>query len=311
MRDSGLREMSAFVAIAERKSFAKAALQLGTSRSALSETLRGLETRLGVRLLNRTTRSVAPTEAGERLLARLRPLLDDYRAAIQSVGEFREKPAGALRLTVAPPAAKSLLGPLLAPFLAQHPAIQLEISVDATLIDIVADRFDAGIRAGERIERDMIAVRLTDEIRVVAVAAPAYLARHPAPAAPRDLQAHDCIRIRMPSGAFLPWVFERKGKRIEVAVKGSLVVNEPELAIRAALDGAGIGLIMQPDAEAAIAEGRLVPLLADWAPRLSGFFLYHPSRRQIPPALKALIAFLRENQRLKANPAAAHHPAVS
>ncbi|MCW5773731.1 MAG: LysR family transcriptional regulator [Rhodospirillaceae bacterium] len=294
MRLPDLRALAAFVAIAERRSFAKAAKELGLSRSALSETLRGLETQLGVRLVNRTTRSVAPTEAGDRLLARLRPLLDDYRDALQSIGDFRDKPAGTLRLTVAPPAARSVLGPVLGAFLAQHPGIDLEVSVDGALVDIVAARFDAGIRPGERVERDMIAVRLTPEIRPLVVAAPAYLARRGAPATPHELQRHDCIRIRLPNGGFLPWGFERGGKRLEVAVKGSLIVNEPDLALRAAEDGAGLVQVAQDDAREPVADGRLVAVLEGWTPRSTGFYLYHPSRRQVPPPLQALIAFFRK-----------------
>src|SRR6476659_8983893 len=194
MRRPELGEMNAFVTVAERRSFAKAAIQLGISRSRLSETIRGLEDRLGVRLLNRTTRSVAPTAAGERLLARLRPLLDDFDAVLDSINAFRDKPAGLLRLTVPPPAANLLLAPLLSRFLAQYPAIDLEIYIDAALTDIVAGRFDAGIRTGE-------------ERRGVLVAAPDYLARHPRPTSPRDLEAHSCIRFRFPSGMIAPWQF--------------------------------------------------------------------------------------------------------
>src|SRR5882724_2944364 len=198
MRGPELAEMNAFVAVAERRSFARAALQLGISRSRLSETISGLEARLGVRLLNRTTRSVAPTAAGERLLTRLRPLLDDLAGALDSINTFRDKPAGLLRLTVPPPVASFMLAPLLSRFLAEYPEIELEVSVDAALTDIVAGRFDAGIRMGERLERDMIALRIGEEMRAVVVAAPSYLARNPAPAAPADLDTHNCIRIRFP-----------------------------------------------------------------------------------------------------------------
>jgi DNA-binding transcriptional LysR family regulator len=226
--------MNAFLTVAERRSFAKAAVQLGISRSRLSETIRALEDKLSVRLLNRTTRSVAPTAVGERLLARLRPLLDDFDSALDSINAFRDKPAGRLRLTVLPPAANLMLAPLLSRFLAQYPAIDLEISIDAALTDIVAGRFDAGIRPGERVERDMIAVRIGEEMRGVLVAAPDYLARHPRPTTPRDLETHSCIRFRFPSGVIAPWHFEKKGKQVEVAVEGRLTVNDEELAIRAA-----------------------------------------------------------------------------
>jgi DNA-binding transcriptional LysR family regulator len=297
MKSPNLAEMNAFVAVAEQHSFAKAATRLGISRSRLSETIGGLEARLGVRLLNRTTRSVSLTVAGERLLARLRPLLDEFAATLDSVNEFRDKPSGLLRLTIPPPAASFVLAPIIARFLAEYPAISLDISVDSALTDIVAARFDAGIRPGERIARDMIALPIGWESTNVIVAAPSYLARHPRPAMPRDLEAHECIRFRFPSGAIVPWLFERKGKRIEVAVEGRLIVNDPELGIRAALDGAG--LLHTPIDYVAphIASRRLVPLLEEWQFRLPGLFLYYPSRRQIPAPLRAFIAFLRKNAR--------------
>ena len=295
MRAPELTEMNAFVAVAERRSFAKAAVQLGISRSRLSETIRGLEGRLGVRLLNRTTRSVAPTAAGERLLARMRPLLDDFAAVLDSINAFRDKPAGLLRVTVPPPVASFMLAPLLSRFLAQYPAIDLEISVDAALTDIVSGRFDAGMRAGERVERDMIAVRIGEVIRGVVVAAPAYLARHPQPTTPRDLETHSCIRFRFPSGVIVPWEFEKKGKKMEVAVEGRLTVNDPDLAIKAALDGVGVLYTGLGYAAADIKAGRLVPLLEDWRTPSAAIFLYYPSRRQVPVPLQAFIEFLREN----------------
>jgi DNA-binding transcriptional LysR family regulator len=299
MREPDLADMNAFIAVAERRSFAKAAIQLGLSRSRLSETIRGLEERLGVRLLNRTTRSVAPTEAGERLLARLRPLLDDFGAAIHSINAFRDKPAGLLRLTVPPPVASFMLAPLLARFLAEYPAISLEISADAALTDIVASRFDAGIRPGERVERDMIAVRIGGEVRSVVVAAPDYLARHPRPTTPRDLEVHNCILFRLPSGATFPWPFEKKGERLEAAVSGRLTVNDQELAIRAALDGVGV-LYTALDYVAPLIEARrLVPLLEGWQTRSAALFLYYPSRRQVPAPLQAFIEFLRANLRAR------------
>jgi DNA-binding transcriptional LysR family regulator len=299
MRRPELGEMNAFLTVAERRSFAKAAVQLGISRSRLSETIRALEDKLSVRLLNRTTRSVAPTAVGERLLARLRPLLDDFDTALDSINAFRDKPAGRLRLTVLPPAANLMLAPLLSRFLAQYPAIDLEISVDAALTDIVAGRFDAGIRPGERVERDMIAVRIGEEMRGVLVAAPDYLARHPRPTSPRDLETHSCIRFRFPSGLMAPWQFERKGKQVEVAVEGRLTVNDEELAIRAAVDGVGVLYTALGYAAPEIKAGRLVLLLEDWRPRSAAIFLYYPSRRQIPLPLQAFIEFLRENLRAR------------
>src|SRR5215468_3004773 len=205
MRKPGIAEMSAFVAVAERASFAKAARHLGVSRSTLSETIRALEEKLGVRLLNRTTRSVAPTEIGERLLAELRPALESLELAVESINVFRDKPAGHLRLTVPRPAAKMVIEPIVAKFLAAHPAITLEIVTDSALTDIVRDRFDAGIRPGHRVEQDMIAVRIGNDAQPTVVASPAYLAAHGVPKVPDDLRGHNCTRIRFGSGALQPW----------------------------------------------------------------------------------------------------------
>ena len=288
-----------FVAVGRRMSITLAAQDLFLTQSAVSRQIIALEDALGVRLLNRTTRSVAPTAAGERLLAQIRPLLNDFNVAFESINAFRDKPAGLLRLTVLPPAANLMLAPLLSRFLAQYPAIDLEISVDAALTDIVAGRFDAGIRPGERVERDMIAVRIGEEMRGVLVAAPDYLARHPRPTSPRDLEAHSCIRFRFPSGMIAPWQFEKKGKQVEVAVEGRLTVNDEELAIRAAVDGVGVLYTALGYAAPEIKAGRLVPLLEDWRPRSAAIFLYYPSRRQIPLPLQAFIEFLRENLRAR------------
>ena len=299
MRGPELAEMNAFIAVAERRSFSSAAVQLGISRSRLSETIRELEGRLGVRLLNRTTRSVAPTVAGERLLAQIRPLLADFDAVLDSINAFRDKPAGLLRLTVPPPVASFMLAPLLSRFLDKYPAIDLEISVDGALTDIVAGRFDAGMRAGDRVERDMIAVRIGEEIRSVVVAAPEYLARHKRPATPRDLGAHNCIRFRFPSGVIVPWQFEKKGRQVEAAVEGRLTVNDPELAVRAALDGVGVLYTALGYAAPEINAGRLVPLLEDWRTPAAAIFLYYPGRRQVPVPLQAFIEFLREKLRAR------------
>jgi DNA-binding transcriptional LysR family regulator len=297
MREIGFAEMNAFAEVAGLRSFAKAADRLGVSRSSLSETIRGVEEKLGIRLLNRTTRSVAPTEAGERLLARLTPVLGDFRAALDSVNAFRASPAGQLRLTVPPPAATLLIGGLMARFLAAHPQTTLEVSADGTLRDIVKDRFDAGIRFGERIDRDMIALPVGGPLQSAVVAAPAYLKARAKPAKPQDLQDHNCIRIRFPSGAFKAWTFAKGGKPIEVAVDGTLIVNEEPLQRRAVLDGVGIAYTLLDFVEADLRAGRLVRLLEDWTPRLPGFYLYYPSRRQIPAPLQAFIDFLRTEQK--------------
>jgi DNA-binding transcriptional LysR family regulator len=295
----GFAETSAFVAVVEQKSFTKAAKQLGLSPPRVSEMVRQLEERLGVRLVERTTRSVAATAAGERLIERLRPALDEYQAAFEAANEFRSKPAGLLRLTVAPPAADFVLAPVIPRFLVLYPEISLDISVDGTLTDIVAGRFDAGIRVGERVARDMIAVRVSEEIRSVVVAAPAYLKRRGEPKTPQELAAHDCIRLRLPSGAFFPWHLRINRRAVEVHVEGPLMVNgSTTIPVRAALDG--VGLIQLPLAYVAgeLAAGRLVTVLDQWAPPPSeGFFLYYPSRRQTRAALKALVDFLRDARR--------------
>jgi DNA-binding transcriptional LysR family regulator len=296
MRDTPFAKLSAFVAVADRGSFTKAAGQLGVSTGSLSHTIRELEQSLGVRLLNRTTRSVAPTEAGERMLTRLRPLFDEFAAAVDSVNAFRDRPAGQLRITVPPPVASFVLAPLLARFMAQYPEITIEVSADPVLTDIVAGRYDAGIRLGHRVARDMITVRVTDDLRFVVVASPDYLVRHPRPATPQDLHAHNCIRLRFPSGAFVPWRFVFEGSVIEIEVEGSLIANEADLLVRAALDGAGVLYVLEDFAAAMIATGQLIPLLEAWIPPPSeGFFLYYPSRRQNLASLRALIDFLRTN----------------
>jgi DNA-binding transcriptional LysR family regulator len=291
-------EMAAFALVAERRSFGKAAAELGVSRSALSHAMRTLEERLGIRLLNRTTRSVAPTEAGERLLARLRPALDEIGAAVDEIDNFRDTPAGSLRLTVLPVAAKTVLAPLLARFLTAYPAIRLEISSDAALRDIVRDRFDAGIRPGERVERDMVVVPIGQPIRLTMAASPQYLARRGTPKTPRDLLTHECIRLRLPSsGGFFPWRFAKGGEAIEIPVEGRLIVNDPDLTLQAAMDGIGISYIDRAMLEPHIAAGRLVSLLDDWMPKSIDLFLYYPSRRQVPAPLRAFIDFLKAERR--------------
>jgi DNA-binding transcriptional LysR family regulator len=297
MRGTEFGELSAFMAVAEQRNFTRAAKHLGISPATLSETIRNLEERLGVRLLNRTTRSVAPTEAGDKLLARLRPVIDDYEAAIDSLNEFRDKPAGLLRLTVAPPAAQTVLAPLLAKFLAQYPDIKLEISIDSANIDIVAQQFDAGIRAGDRVDRDMIAVKITEEWRSALVGAPDYLARRGTPKAPQDLAAHNCIRLRVASGTILPWRFQEDGKGFEIAVSGSLILNDASLMSPALLGGVGLAQLPRAYVANGIADGRLVSLLDEWQPSGAPFALYYSSRRQTPAALQALIDFLRKGQR--------------
>jgi len=259
--------------------------------------VRCLEERLGVRLVERTTRSVAPTAAGERLLERLRPALDEYQAALESTNEYRNNPAGTLRLSAPPPAADLVLEVVVPRFLALYPEIDVDISIDASPIDIVAERFDAGIRTGEHLAHDMIAVRICREMHFVVVAAAAYLARRGEPKTPQDLAGHDCIRVRLPSGAFVPWRLRMKRRTVEVHAERRLAVNDGRFAVRAAIEG--VGLLQAPldYVRAGLAAGRLVTVLDDWAPPpLDGMFLYYPSRRQIRPALKALVDFFREGR---------------
>jgi DNA-binding transcriptional LysR family regulator len=268
----------------------------------LSQTIRALEESLGVRLLNRTTRSVSPTDAGERLLAQLRPLLDGFDAAIESVNTFRAKPAGHLRLTMPPPAARFVLRPLLARFMEQFPEITLEISAQSALTDIVVGRYDAGIRVRSLLAKGMIAMRITDNVRYAVVAAPAYLARRGLPQGPADLHAHSCIRLRLSASGFLPWKFIIQGKIVEVEVEGSLVLDDPELVVSAAVDSIGIAYIDEDYVASTIADGRLVRVLEDAVlPTTDGFFLYYPSRRQNSAALRAFIDFLRANLRTQAS----------
>ena len=297
-----LAETSAFVAVLEHKSFAQAAKQLGLSPARVSELLRKLEERLGVRLVERTTRSVAATTAGELLLARLRPVLDDYQGAFEALNEFRGRPAGTLRLTVAPLAAELVLAPVVARFLAQYPEISLEISADSARTDIVAGHFDAGIRRRSWLERDMIGVSISDrdETEFVIAVAPAYLAQRGKPKTPRDLENHDCIRLRLASGGLLPWRFRVKRRSFEVQVRDRLIVNTTALGIRAALDSAGLVYLPRALMASEIGAGRLVTVLDGCTLPGDSFYLYYPSRRQTRPALTALVDFLRNTRRRSA-----------
>ncbi|MGO4123654.1 LysR family transcriptional regulator [Inquilinus sp. YAF38] len=294
MRGSDYAELRAFAAVAEAASFSRAAKRLGVSPSALSQTLRGLEERLGVRLLNRTTRSVTPTEAGERLLDRLRPLFVEFDQAVQEVNRFRDAPAGRLRINVPRFVAAHLVGPMLGRFHRAHPGVELEVVVDDTITDIVAGRFDAGIRLGETLERDMVAVPLTGALELAAVATPEYFAEHGVPESPADLHRHRCLRFRWPGGGDLyRWEFEQGGRELVLAIDGPLVVNDAALMLQAALGGAGIAYLLDRQAQVDIEAGRLQRVLRDWSPRFPGFYLYHPGRRQMPPALRAFIDVLR------------------
>jgi DNA-binding transcriptional LysR family regulator len=295
MRGTEFAELTAFVEVAEQRNFAKAAAQLGIAPSTLSQTIRALEERLGVRLLNRTTRSVAPTEAGERLLGQLRPALENVGRAVEEVNAFRDKPMGTLRLLVGRPISLAVMEPLIGPFLAAYPEISVEIVSEDSRMDLVDGRFDAGLRIGERIERDMIAVRIVEGIHLTCVASPRYLAKHEAPRTPHDLRAHECVRMRTHwDGAIHPWEFRENGKPFEIVVQGRLIVDDLALALRAAAAGAGIAYLSRLMAAPYTTDGRLVAMLEDWCPALSGVYIYYPSRRQIPAPLEAFVAFARK-----------------
>ncbi len=297
-----LAELTAFVAVAEHLSFTKAAHQLDIALPTMSQTIRSLEDRLGVRLFNRTTRSVAITEAGDRLLAEIQPIIAGLDHALESVNLFRDKPIGTLRLAVSRPSAMRRLAPLIQPFLAEYPSIRLEILVDDSSSDIVSGRFDAGIRVGRMVERDMTALRLGDDFRLLSVAAPTYLEQHPKPLAPRDLLNHNCLRYRAPwDGAILPWTFGRGRQQREISVDGSLTVNDIDLLVSAALDGVGIAYLPEAVAAPYLAAGRLVTLLEDWCSGvLPGVFLYYPSRRQMPVPLKVFVEFIKKRRKREA-----------
>ncbi len=304
MRGSEFAELKAFAAVVERASFARAADHLGLSASALSQTVRQLETRLGVRLLNRTTRSVAPTETGSRLYTRIAPMMAEMDAAIADAVAATGRTAGTLRINTLGMAAKQLIAPRLGRFHKACPDVMLDIVVDEGLSDIVAGRFDAGIRVGERLEKDMIAVRLTPDHPMRAVASPEYLARHGEPKEPADLHRHACINWRFPgSGAIYRWPMERKGKKLELSVVGAIISNSEDVMHEAALQG--LGILYAYDDEPIrdlISAGRLKRVLADWSPMVPGLFLYYPSRRLPAPALTAFIDCLLDRDLKRRGP---------
>lgn len=303
MHLASLADLQSFAAVARHRSFRKAAAELGVSPSALSHALRGLESRLGIRLLNRTTRSVAPTEAGQQLLARLIPSLREINDALDEINLFRDSPVGTLRINAPRAAAEYLLLPLATRFLLKHPGMRLDIVADDNLVDIVAAGFDAGVRFGERLAQDMIAVPLGPAQRFVVVGSPAYLAEHGTPLTPQQLSAHRCIRIRFPKGSIYRWEFERGSEKLEVEVDGPLDLGEMPLMVRAAEDGLGLAYVYEQAAATALAAGRLQTVLDDWRPPEPGFFLYYPSRRQVPAGLRAFIDFLRMGSLPSAQPA--------
>lgn len=293
MRRGDLDDLAAFATVARARSFTRAAATLGLSPSALSHAMRGLEARLGVRLLARTTRSVAPTAAGERLLASLGPALEGVERGLAALADFRGAPSGSLRLATFGYAARTILVPRLPAFLLEHPDIAVEVIVEDRLVDLVAGGFDAGIRLAESVERDMVAVPVGPALRTVVVGTPGYFARHPAPKTAADLDAHVCVNYRLiGGGGLLPWEFERGGEALRVRPGGQLIVNDEALAGAAVRAGAGLGYMMEHDVADEIADGRLVQVLGDWCAPYAGCCLYYPSR-QVTPALRALIDALR------------------
>ncbi|MDA3877039.1 MAG: LysR family transcriptional regulator [Halothiobacillus sp.] len=293
MRGSEFTELRAFVAVAERENFSRAAIHLGIAPSTLSQTIRSLEERLGVRLLHRTTRSVSLTDAGIHLLARVRPAFEELSLAVESINDFRDAPMGTLRLSVSTIPAQMILAPLLKEFLATYPDILLEITVNDADIDIVKSKFDAGIRYGKRIAQDMLLVKACPPSRLIAMASPEYLAQYGVPEKPQDLQHHRCIRYRYESLALLPWTFEENRKIMEIEVSGALIVNDVDLMIKATRDGIGIGYMAESYIVDDLREGRLVPLLTEWSPAYNSWYLYYAGHRQLPAPLKAFIRFLR------------------
>jgi DNA-binding transcriptional LysR family regulator len=289
-----LNDLTAFVTVAREGSFTRAAAQLGVSQSALSQTIRGLEERLGLRLLTRTTRRVAPTDAGERLLGSVGPRLDGIEQDLAALGDLRDKPAGNIRITASEHAASSILLPRLAALMPGYPDIKVEINTDYRMVDIVEQRFDAGVRLGEHLQKDMIAVRIGPDVRMAVVAAPSYFARRPAPARPQDLTDHDCISVRLPTlGGLLPWDFKQGAREVSVRVEGQLTLNGFPQIVDAALAGMGLAYVLEDVVREHIAAGRLQRVLEDWCNVFPGYHLYYPSRRQPSPAFWLVVDALR------------------
>jgi DNA-binding transcriptional LysR family regulator len=304
-----LASLSAFVAVADHLSFRAAASRLGVTPSALSHTMRQLEERLGLRLLHRTTRSVSVTDAGHRLLERLRPAIDQIAGALEDLNQERNRPVGRLRIYAIHTAAAAVIAPVWQRFLTTYPEVHLELQLGEAPIDIVAKGFDAGIGPRDRAAADMIIVRVMGPMKLAVVGAPSYFARHQKPRTPDDLSRHSCVEYRRAlDGAVYEWAFERSGKSRKISVNGRVMVNDIDLAVRAAVDGLGIAYTIEAQAEPFLRSGQLVRVLEDWSPSFGGFFLYYPSHRQVPAALRALIDMIRaaggsnSSTRLNENP---------
>ncbi|APW42617.1 LysR family transcriptional regulator [Rhodoferax saidenbachensis] len=294
MMQTKVNDLQAFLAVARDQSFTRAAAKLGVSPSALSHTIRALEERLGVRLLARTTRNVAPTEAGERLMRSIAPLFAQISAELEALGELRDKPAGTIRITCTDDTIELYLRPVLAGFLRSYPDITLELCVDYGFTNVVEERFDAGIRLGEAISKDMVAVRISPDWRLAVVGSPDYFARNPPPETPHALAQHACVNIRPnPSGAVYAWEFAKDGKAFTVKGEGQLVFNSIVHVLNAAVDGIGLAYVPQALAAPYLADGRLKEVLADWCPYFQGYHLYYPNRRQASPAFIAFVDAIR------------------
>lgn len=289
-----LNDLVYFVTVARERSFTRAAAQLGITQSALSQAIRGLEARMAIRLLTRTTRSVSPTAAGERLLHAIGHRFDEIEAELDELSELRDKPAGTVRITCGDHVLKTTLLPKVAPMLHAYPDIKLEFDVNYGFRDIVADRFDAGVRLGDTIDKDMIAVPISPKLRMAAVATPDYFARRPKPQRPQDLMKHSCINMRFPThGGLYVWEFERKGKQVNVRVEGQITVNSSPHIVLAALEGLGVAFLPEQEFAPHIEDGRLVRVLEDWCAPFEGYYLYYPSRRQPSPAFSLVLDALR------------------
>ena len=294
MQRANLNDLLAFLAVGRERSFTKAAAKLGVSQSALSHTIRGLEERLGLRLLTRTTRSVSPTDAGERLLHNVGPRFEEIEAELAALSELREKPAGNIRINAIDHVADTVLWPKLAKFLGQYPDIKVEIAIDYGLTDIVAQRYDAGVRLGEQVAKDMIAVRIGPDMRMAVVGAPSYFKNRSKPKTPQELIEHSCINLRLPThGGLYAWEFEKGRRELKVRVEGQLVFNGTYQMLNAALAGFGLAYVPEDLAQRHLAQGRLKRVLEDWCPPYSGYHLYYPSRRQSTPAFALLVEALR------------------
>jgi DNA-binding transcriptional LysR family regulator len=294
MKREELSDLAVFLAVAEARSFTRAAATLGTSQSAISQIVRRLEAAMGLKLLTRNTRNVAPTEAGEQLVATLRPAFDEIDARLSALSVLRERPAGTVRITTSRHAAETILWPAVGRLLKDYPEVTVEISVDSHLTDIITDRFDAGIRLGEQVAKDMIAVRIGPELRMAVVGAPSYFSAHGRPETPHDLTTHACVNIRMQTkGGLYTWEFGHEGRDLHVRVEGRLILNDVPMILTAAAEGIGVACVLEDQAEAMLKMGRLERVLEDWCPPFSGYHLYYPDRRQLPPAFSLLVNALR------------------